>query len=267
MKKQIIRMLESYNPFKQITRTIFLAILMVFVLGGIKSFAQDTTIIARFVNGHYDSGTNQFSVDVELQCNTENVRMYGFNIRFLYQDNQMSYNRLDSLADFYDEIGTAEQLSGNGSLWNVPGNLIWTNALIQTNLEDYPEVLSTTGWTRMFKIYFNVKAEIEPCRQFCPVIIWDLEENAGSTEGGYLPGDDGVVITVMDENEFDVSLPSHEQADHYNWEYFAANGKYGRPVKNDCIGELCIPVSNWAIYLAIGLMAAASVFIFRRRLS
>lgn len=267
MKKPIINPLEKVNTGNRASRTVFLVIILIFLMSGFRSIAQDTTITARFMNGTYDSSTNKFSVDVELQCNTASIYMYGFNVRFFYDPAQLQYLYLDSLAEFYQEIGTAEQLSGNGAPWNMPGSLIWTNALVQATLEDYPETISTTGWTRMYKIYFDVKTEIKPCTKFCPVLIWDLEENAGSTEGGYLPGDDGVVITVIDINEFDRSLPSHELVEHYNWEYFASNGKYGRPIEQNCIGELCIPVATWPIYLAIGLMVIASVFIYRRRIS
>ena len=266
MKKPIMNMLEKSNPLNRTPRTIFLAIMLVLLMSGLKTMAQDTTITARFINGTYDSLTNRFCVDVELQSNTANIRMFGFNVRFFYEDAQLEYLYLDSLADFYLEIGSAQQLSGNGTLWGIPGPLIWTNALVQASLEDFPEYISTTGWTRVFKIYFGVKGVVKPCSAFCPTLIWDLEENAGDVEGGYLPGDDGVVVTVIDENEFDRSLGSHEVAVHYNWEYWAVNGNYGRPIEQYCIGERCIPVTDWPIYLAIGLMLVASVWIYRRRI-
>ena len=267
MKKPIMKMLEKSNPRIRTPRIIILAILLVLLTGGLKTMAQDTIITTRFANGYYDSINFRYYIDVELQSNLADIRVYGFNVRFFYEDSQLVYDSVGSIANFYQEIGSASQLSGNGAPWGVSGPLIWTNVLVQANLEGLPDVISTTGWTRVFKIYFKVKVNVEPCNPFCPILIWDLEENAGPVEGGYLPGDDGVVITVINQNDIDRSLPSNEIAVHYNWEYWANNGNYGRPVEQYCIGQHCTPVKDWPIYMAIGLMLLASVLIYRRRIS
>ena len=267
MKKPIINLLVRLDSPIHSYRIIYLAIMLIFLTSGLKTVAQDTTITARFINGTYDNVTNQFYVDVELHSNTDAIRMFGFNVRFFYEDSQLVYDSVGNIANFYQEIGSASQLSGDGAPWGLSGPLIWTNVLVQANLEGLPDVISTTGWTRVFKIYFKVKVNVEPCNPFCPILIWDLEENAGPVEGGYLPGDDGVVITVINQNDIDRSLPSNEIAVHYNWEYWANNGNYGRPVEQYCIGQHCTPVKDWPIYMAIGLMLLASVLIYRRRIS
>jgi len=267
MKKPIMKMLEESNQRIRTPRIIILAILLVLLTGGLKTMAQDTIITTRFANGYYDSINFRYYIDVELQSNLADIRVYGFNVRFFYESDRMQYLYIDSLLAVYEEVNPpAEIQAGNYPQFGLSGPQHWVNTKVQFNASDYRDPISVSGWTKMFTICFQVK-DPEPCGKFCPSIVWDLELNAGELQGGYLPGDDGVVITVSTDEDFEATFPVKELAVHWRWVYFDPPGQYwGAPS-----GEICcppiIPVANWPIYLAIGLMLVASVLIYRRRIS
>lgn len=260
-------MLEKSNPSIRVHRIIIPAILLILLTFGLRTMAQDTIITTRFANGYYDSINYRYYVSVELQSNLPDIKVYGFNVRFFYESDRMQYLYIDSLPLVYEEVNPpAEIQAGNYSQFALSGPQHWINTKVQFNASDYREPISVSGWTKMFTICFLVK-DPEPCNRFCPSIVWDLELNAGELEGGYLPGDDGVVVTVSTDEDFEATFPVKELAQHWRWEYLNPPGQYWGVVT----GEICcppiIPVANWPIYIAIGLMLVTSILIYRRRIS
>jgi hypothetical protein len=128
----------------------------------------------------------------------------------------------------------------------------------------------------MFRICFHVDNPSSlNVAQFCPSLVWDKQQIPAGNQppesgDGFLPGDDGVVVTVMDPTGQQDSSPTYEMVQQFNWAYDTSGSTFGYNVPEVCISTICnppIPVSNWALYLGIGLMLVTTLFIYRRRLS
>jgi hypothetical protein len=101
-----------------------------------------------------------------------------------------------------------------------------------------PILLDTGEWTKIFQICFMVDDPNANLDTFCPSVVWDLEQNPEN--GGFLSGDDGVVITVDDPDPNNESLPTDENVVQFNWMY-TGNGTppYGQPVDSTCSNINC----------------------------
>ena len=127
----------------------------------------------------------------------------------------------------YFRFGT----TGNGAADFVNG------AMQLVDESQSPIYISTTGWTKLFQICFAIDDVDPDSFNFCPSIVWDLEMNP--INGGYLFGDDGVVMTLATGVEGE-SIPALEQVEQFNWEY-TGNGEappYGQPLEESCISIL-----------------------------
>lgn len=260
-------------------RTI-LPIILVLVLSGFQLpvQAQLPEANVRFANPRYICDSNLYCVDVEFQAGVENRELFGVNVRFFYDGSILQHHKTGNFQGGYSSPQPLEILTGNpGSgptLFNLNDPLKWYNGYVELTDPFISTIyLSTTDWTMLFSICFKV---LDPSYlnkpQFCPPLVWDLTKEIDPDTGekiGYLPGDDGVVISFV--NSFPNSEPTTEDVVQFNWVYgdlpdFPA----GMPVPIVCIDTICgilIPLADWAIYLAIGLMLVVSVFIYRRRIS
>lgn len=241
--------------------------------------AQIPDMTLRFANPHYICESQTYCVDVELQTDTPEQWVYGMNIRFFYDDHELEYVGISDLQPGYEnqepEIVTGP--AGSGALWGFPGPIEWFNGKIQLVSLDNPVYISTSGWTKFCTVCFHVdNPNSLNIKNFCPSIVWDLKQRipdkALLEDGdGFLPGDDGVVITVVKFIEDELtSPPTFEIVQQFNWMYTQGGNSYGYPVSEICLSTICghiIPVADWAIYLAIGLMVVLSLVIYRRRIS
>jgi hypothetical protein len=106
-----------------------------------------------------------------------------------------------------------------------------------------PIILDTLEWTKIFKMCFLVEGQSANLDTFCPSLIWDLEQDPGN--GGFLSGDDGVVLTIVDPDPNNESYPAIENVVQFNWQY-SGNGTppYGEPVDSICSNINCtLPVT------------------------
>lgn len=200
------------------------------------------TITVRLANPQYDCTTEHYCVDVELQSDMEDQQLFGMNVRFFYDD------ALLELFDFRDFQGGYGPIDPNPPTvfqsqpgfgtsffgFDSPGVADWVNGGVQ--LLDYnqpPLYIETSGWTKIFQICFDVDAPFADSSSFCPPIVWDLE--ADPANGGYLAGDDGVVITVVAPPPGE-SDPSTENVVQFNWEYTGSGFEppYGQLAETDC---------------------------------
>ena len=255
-------------------RQIFLPLLLsIALLPGLQSFAQPAlpVVTVRFANPHYDCPSQTYCLDVEFLSDTEGHKLFGMNVRFFYDDNILEFLSLGDFAPGYNDPVAPEILTGppgSGSSFGIAGPLEWFNGSVQM-VSPTPVFLSTTEWTKLFSVCFHVDdPDSKNIDEFCPTIIWDLQVNPGS--GGYLPGDDGVVMTVVDLSGINDSSPTTEQVVQFNWEYDLSGNSIGYPVSEICVSTTCgtvIPLSDWSLFLAIGLMLIVSVFIYSRRIN
>lgn len=253
---------------------ILLPLLLLLVLSGFIATAQPAiaVVTVRFANPQYDCPTGTYCVDVEFKSNMEGQQVFGMNVRFFYDDAVLEFLSMGDFAPGYTNLGLPQILTGipgSGASFGIAGPLEWINGTMQLVSYDSTIYLSTTTWTKLFNICFHVDSPVaREIQNFCPSIIWDLQSNPEL--GGYRPGDDGVVITVVDPTFQQDSWPTDENVIQFNWQYDATGGLFGHPVSIICISTICgyvIPLSNWALFLAIGLMLIVSIWIYRRRIS
>ncbi|MBK8829767.1 MAG: hypothetical protein IPN60_02725 [Saprospiraceae bacterium] len=124
-------------------------------------------------------------------------------------------------------------------MFNFPGAAEFVNGAIQlVNLGPPPIILDTTAWSKLFQICFLVDDPNANLDTFCPSVVWDLEQNP--LNGGFLAGDDGVVMTIVDPDPNNESLSADENVVQFNWQYIG-NGQapFGEPVDSVCSNINC----------------------------
>lgn len=203
----------------------------------------------RFANPQFNCSTSEYCVDVQLQSDIPDQQLFGINVRFFYADNTLE------LIDFRDFQGGYGPVAPNPPTvltsppsfgydyfhLGTPGNgaADWVNGAVQ--LVDYgqpPLYISTTDWTKVFQICFAVDDPDPDSTQFCPSLIWDLEQNPA--DGGFLSGDEGVVMTATTGVPGE-STPVFEHVAQFNWQYTGSGGAppFGEPIETDCIPFSC----------------------------
>lgn len=206
--------------------------------------AQNPTVSVRCANPQNNCGTEEYCLDVEFKCDTLGQEIFGMNIRFFYDD---AILELIDFRDFEGGYGAAPpdppEIFTNGpagpSLFNFGGAAEFINGSLQlVNTGAPPIFLDTSAWTRIFKICFYVDDPDGNLDTFCPSIVWDLEQNPEN--GGFLGGDDGVVITLTDPDPDNDSYPALEQVIQFNWQYTGdGTPPYGEPVDSICSSINC----------------------------
>jgi hypothetical protein len=270
--KQIVKFIQPnfLSPWK-----VVLSLLLFLILPGFQANAQELPLVTvRFNNPTYDCPTQTYCVDVEFTCDTEGQQLFGMNVRFIYDDNILEYLSMGDFQPGYVQgsANTVTYPAGSGANFGLAGPLEWFNGTVRL-IEESPIFIGTNGeWTKLFNVCFHVDDPYSlNLENFCPSIIWDLEEYPDpESGGGYFQGDDGVTITVVDLTGEQDSSPTIEDVVQFNWMYFANGNSFGHPVATNCVSTECgekIPVSNWSLFLAIGLMVVATLFIYRRRIS
>lgn len=232
--------------------------------------AQSPAVSVRFNNPRYDCPSQNYCVDVEFIADSPNYFLFGMNVRFFYDDNVLEFVSFGSFEGGYVSMGdpAVENFGpGSGAPFGLAGPSEWVNGAIQ--LGGTPTIILSDTWTKLFSICFHIDdAAAINVESFCPSLIWDLQFDP--LLGGYLPGDDGVVMTVKSESNPQYSIPATALVVQHNWIYDGDNYPYGHPVESVCIKTTCgemIPLSDWSLFLAIGLMVITTVFILRRRMA
>ncbi len=188
-------------------------------------------------------------MDVEFQSSLPDQEIFGVNVRFFYDDDVLE------LIDFRDFQGEYEPAApdppiiitsedAGPALFNFDGPAEFINGAIQLSGNGPPIIVSTDGWTKLFQMCFTVENLEMNLDTFCPSIVWDLEQDPAN--GGFLAGDDGVVITVVDPDPNNESLPCDENVVQFNWEYIG-NGEppFGQPADITCTNANCaLPVAS-----------------------
>ena len=206
--------------------------------------AQVPVVSVRLANPQNSCVTQEYCLDVEFKSNITDQEIFGMNVRFFYDDDVLE------LVDFRDFQGgygpvapnppvTATSASAGPALFNFAGPAEFVNGAMQLiNSNATPILLDTGTWTKIFQICFLVDDPNANLDTFCPSVVWDLEQDPEN--GGFLSGDDGVVITVDDPDPDNESLPTNENVVQFNWMY-TGNGTppYGQPVDSTCSNINC----------------------------
>ena len=213
-------------------------------------------VTARFANPQYDCTAGEYCLDVEFQSDTPGEEIFGINLRFFFDEGQLTLiNTRDFQGGYTGSNGTnpyvpaANTLAPNAGpvLFNFthPTATFVNGAISKTNSGATPIFISTTGWTKLFQVCFSVDDPGADLDNFCPNIVWDLEFNPAN--GGFPAGDDGLVITVVNPDPNFDSSPTIENVVQYNWDYFDPNSNsvppFGFLTEDVCISTRCIDVS------------------------
>ncbi len=212
-------------------------------------FGQTPVVTVRFANPQNDCVTQEYCLDVEFRADMPDLEVFGMNVRFFYDDDILE---LIDFRDFQGGYGpvapnppvSSTSIPAGPALFNFEGAAEFINGAMQLVSSGPPPILlDTLQWTKLFQICFNVDGLNGNLDTFCPPVIWDLEQDPEN--GGFLAGDDGVVITITDPDPNNESLPSNENAVQFNWEY-TGNGTppYGQPIDLVCSNINCaLPVT------------------------
>ena len=207
-------------------------------------FAQTPVITVRFANPQNDCATQEYCLDVEFKSNTTDQELFGMNVRFFYDDDVLE------LVDFRDFQGgygpvapdppiISTSTPAGPAMFNFTGAAEFVNGAIQlVNSGPPPIILDTASWSKLFQICFLIDDPFANLDTFCPSVVWDLEQDPAN--GGFLAGDDGIVITIVDPDPNNESLSADENAVQFNWEYIGSGlPPFGQPVDSVCSNVNC----------------------------
>ncbi|MGB4846399.1 MAG: hypothetical protein WBP41_00675, partial [Saprospiraceae bacterium] len=216
-----------------------------------EAISQTPVVTVRFAHPSYDCMTGQYCLDVEFRADTLGVELFGMNVRFFYPDTLLELIGFSDFQGGYAPVSPDPPtvVMGPGGFLNFAGPADFVNGAIQlTNPNVTPIILDTLLWSKIFKVCFTV--DDPNAIIFCPSIVWDLMENPLS--GGFLGGDDGVVMTIVDPTMTMESLPSVENVVQFNWIYNMTDPThFGMPVSMTCISLDCSPMITCATNVTI----------------
>ncbi|MFZ5431513.1 MAG: Ig-like domain-containing protein [Bacteroidota bacterium] len=237
--------LQMFHAFRNII--ILLALLL--GLSGFRGYSQGLSVITtRFANPVYDCTTGTWCVDVEFTSSQPNRRLVDMNVRFWYDSDMLTYQSVGGFATGYylggtPSVTTLTPASGP-DLFTMTGAATYWNGYVTVNQAASPVLLSPGTWTKLFSMCFTLPYDkvAEATDECCPVLVWDLEEDPA--DGGFMPGSDGVVITLENLQNPILFDPAIENVVQFNWTYTTGSAgpfdptdpePYGYPVKNECI--------------------------------
>ena len=248
----------------------FLLLIVLLASGHVASTQTLPVVSVRFYNPVYDCPTETYCLEVQFKSDTPLKQLFGMNLRFFYDDAILEYIGTGDFKPGYNLQEEPLIITGEGSeYFGFTGAPEFINGSVQMTDSALAAVLPTDDWLMLFKVCFHVDDPNSlDIQNFCPSVVWDLQQNPPADNPGFLPGDDGVVMSVFDPGPYQDSSPATEEVVQFNWQYLNDSDYFGIPVEIICIPTSCweVPIKDWAIYLAIGLMIIASAIIYRRRI-
>ena len=207
-------------------------------------FAQIPPVEVRFANPTFNCFDSTYCLDVQLRSNTSNVELFGFNVRFFYDDDILEFDTLTNFVGGYSErsssgtgIFTGTPTSG-ASLFGFGGAAEYANLVVELTNTSLPVAMASGAgqWTTFFQACFTVDLISNPL-SFCPSVVWERDR---TNTTGILMGSDGIVVTATQAGNPALSRPTLETAVQYNWAYNAGPGiPYGATQSTSCIIITC----------------------------
>lgn len=193
----------------------------------------------RFANPLFYCDNGEYCVDVEFRSPVMDHSVFGMNVRFFYPANDLTFIDFRNFQGGYgpvipDPPVLTNYIAAVGmNLFGVNSPITHVNGAMQL-LNPSQAIVIDTNWTMLFTVCFELDSIHQDQSEFCPPIIWDLEQNPEN--GSWLPGSDGVVITLVDPEDNSLSIPSYEVVDPFNWQYIGSGGQpFGEPISEHCI--------------------------------
>lgn len=232
-----------------------LVTLMVIGATWLTATAQNPQVTVRFANPSYSCETDAYCVDVEFSTDTPGEQLFGMNVRFFFEDTLMNLIGFTNFASGYGPVSPdpPQEIVGMQAgmdFFQFSGSAVFVNGAIQLIDPLATPILLDTSFTQLFTICFDVVDSTANINNFCPPLVWDLEVDPAN--GGYLIGDDGVVITLVDPDPAVDSKPSDEMVDQFNWMYSGdGTPPYGEVIEEVCMSINCAPMITCAADLTI----------------
>lgn len=234
----------SENNTKPLKNASFFSILIkiipsvLLVFASVTANAQDT-IVTRFANPLYYCDSEEYCVDVQFQSLVPGHVIFGVNVRFFYPEDKLHFLDFRNFQGGYSAfdpdpptLKTILQPAGM-NLFGVEGVVTLVNGAILLSNPNQPIFLDT-NFTTLFTVCFELDESEQNQTDFCPPLIWNLEQDPAN--GGWQPGDDGLVITLVDPEDDNFSIPATEIVDQFNWQYIGNGGQpFGEPISELCI--------------------------------
>ena len=232
---------------KSISNLVKIKILTSFILFGLSSasaliLAQTAVplpqINARFSNPEFIPGTRMYCLDVELNSSNTMEILFGMNVRFFYDASKLDFRYFDQYSDGYGSLGDPAVVVASGAsgfqMFGIKGATAFVNGTIQRQSEQSHLGLAPNIWVKAFRICFRVPTSVQDDKSFCPSVLWDIKPKVG---GGFLMGDDGLVITIVEKDPTtpDVSAPAISTGTSLNWDQTFKGMPYGNPTSSICV--------------------------------
>lgn len=224
------------------TRNVLLAICLTAGTGTFVSAQKSSSvnINTRFSQARFDAKSKTYTLDMEMKSQGSRHQLFGMNLRFFYDAAHLEFVSVSELPAAYElQGGQPKAFKGNADsgykMFDLQESAAYVNGAIQLAKEDQPLEINPYQWVKVGKLNFKITGELSPGTRFCPAVIWDVQETA--QKGGFLPGSDGVVITVLENNPNtpQTSAPANVSAQPFNWGYDDANQMpFGKPLNQEC---------------------------------
>lgn len=201
------------NNYSRLT-AVLLTLFLFMVLPGMQAFSQLPVVKVRFANPQYEDNSGTYRLDVEFQSDQPGLELFGVNVRFLYDNALLQFRSFSDFSGNYGSLAKPQIITGetsSGSVFGFRGEAGMVNGAVQLKKQASPVRLNSTEWTRLFTATFQVGDPdiFLTADENLPFLVWDLK---GPEEGGFLSGDDGVVITAVDPSPKVDSAPVTEMA-------------------------------------------------------
>ena len=183
-------------------------------------------------------------MDVEYSSNMVGDTLFGTNVRFFYDSTDLIITGIENIVSGYGESITLTSNVGvptSGSdLFNfdpAAAAAVWVNGGIELQAPGSAIEIPNGTFIKAYELCFDIVGSPTSLSNFCPEIIWDLNP---ATDNGYLPGSDGVVITLYSGG---LTMATNEVVENYNW---MNNGSVSAPygdytaTNGGCVSEGCV---------------------------
>jgi len=188
--------------------------LLLMVLPAMSAFPQLPVVKARFANPQFEEKSGTYRLDVEFQSDQPGLELYGVNVRFLFDNALLQFRSFGDFTGNYSSLAKPQVITGeasSGGVFGFRGEAGFVNGAVQLKNQTTPVRLNSTEWTRLFSATFQV---LDPdifltADESLPFLVWDLK---APEEGGFMNGDDGLVITAVDPSPKMDSAPVTEMA-------------------------------------------------------
>lgn len=217
-------------------------VLVVLCMATATLFGQTTPQIdVQFANPSYDRETRTYKVDVEFKSMTEPEMLFAMNVRFFYDATMLQYKGIEDFHSGYGFLGEAPvAITGTADsgvkLFNFEEAAGYINGTVILLSTPNPLHILTDSWSKGFSVAFEVPVTTLDKENFCPSILWDKESDPA--DGGFLPGSEGVLITVVerDRSSRNEATNTNTYGYPFNWEHDTEAGlPFGSKASIECI--------------------------------